>query len=662
MKKTLVYLSLPALLLANPFQTTLANEASWLKEETFVVSASKVKEDIKKTPASVTVISAEMISNMGANSIFDILRAVPGLGVSQSNIYVDKISVRGIETWLSEKILILLDGHSLNVDLLNGGATGTYKNIPIDLIKRVEIIKGPASALYGENAFTALINIITKKAKDIDGSKIILKYGDDNTKIANLAFGKVYEDFEIAANLNTITSDGDSQYIKNDAVGNSGYSNPTLESSNGYLSLIHKNGLYIKGNYNVTKDGPKYGVEHALNNEDLSTKTSYFVELGYKNKLNEYLDLHMRTYKDFFELDNKWRLFPAGFPAPVFTDGLLANMGVKNNKLGFESLLTFKQDNYTVVTGLSYELQELKDPWQSMNLDPLTGTPLSSVQDFSDPSTNYIDEENRNFWAIYSEFLYDITQEIRLNFGLRYDKYSDFGGTFNPRIGTTWAINKNNILKVMYGEAFRAPTFAELYNKNNPTIVGNPNLKPERVKTLETSLQNNSIDNLQTSLTFFNTKIEDIISLDNGIYANEGKVTSTGAEIEAKYSLNRGSYILANYTYQKPENEIRGEVLENISNHQAYLAVNYRVDRYFNIFADTKYKGKQSRSSTDSRAEVDGAFISNATLSTKDLILEDLSMKFSVYNLFDEKSYDASAPFDYPLGERTYMAQLAYKF
>ena len=217
-----------------------------MQEETFVISASRVKENIKKASASITVIDEDTIHKMGANNIMDILVTVPGLGVSQSNLYVDKITVRGIETWFSEKVLILLDGHSLNVDLLNGGATGAYKDIPVELIKRIEIIRGPASALYGENAFTALINIITKTAQDINGSKVVIKYGSDNTKIANLTFSKVFENFEIMTNFNYITSNGDARYIESDSVGNSGYSNPTLKSSNGYLSIIGKKGLYIK--------------------------------------------------------------------------------------------------------------------------------------------------------------------------------------------------------------------------------------------------------------------------------------------------------------------------------------------------------------------------------------------------------------------------------
>lgn len=652
----------PGLVFANSLQSTLKEEISYLQEETFVISASKVKENIKKTPASVTIVTQEMIENMGANSIFDILRSVPGLGVSQSNIFVDMISARGIKTLSSEKILILLDGHSLNVDLLNGGATGVYKTLPVEIIKRVEIIKGPASALYGENAFTALINIITKEAKDIDGTEVTVKYGSDNTKVANLAFGKSYQNFDLVGNFNYIHSNGNERYIESDAIGNSGYSNPTLDSLNGYLSITHKNGFYFKGNYNITDDGPRYGIAKALNDEDKSKKIIYFTEVGYKNRLNENINIHARVYYDNFVADNKWRVFPAGYPAPAFTEGMLGYVGYETDKLGAETIVTFKSDNYTVVSGLSYEKQRLRNPWQKLNWNPLNGAPISSVQNFSDPSTNFIDEVDREFVAIYSEVLYDVTKEVRLNIGVRYDEYSDFGGTTNPRVGATWAINKDNIVKLMYGQAFRAPTFAELHNKNNASLNGNPNLSPETVKTYETSIQNSSINNLQVSMTLFYTDIEDIIMLESTVYENKGQVTTKGIEIEGKFNLNRGSYLLANYTFQDPKNELTGKELEDISNHEAYLGLNYRMNKYFNLYADAKYIGKQTRASGDVREAVSDSVISNMTILAKDIITKDLKLKLSIYNLFDEESYDSSSPFDYPLGGRTYMAQVNYKF
>lgn len=663
--RKILYLSIPAIIFANPFNATLEDEASWLKDETFVISASRVKENIKKTSASITVIDEDTINKMGANTLLDVLRVVPGLGVSQSNIYVDKIGVRGVETWFSEKVLILLDGHSLNSDLLNGGATSAFANFPLEHIKRIEIIRGPASALYGENAFTALINIITKEAQDINGVQISAKSGSFNTSAANLLLGKRYENVDITANVNYRDTNGYKAYIESDSIGNSGHINPTSKRVNTNLSIKHKSGFYAKANYNTTEDGPRYGAAYALNNEDMSKRETYFVELGYKDKINDLYTLDTRVYHDSFKADNLWEIFPEGYTNifhTTYPNGMLAISGYTNKKSGMETLLTLKKENYTFISGLSYETQKLQDPLYKTNYNPSTGAPLSSMQNFSDPSTNFVSEADRKFWAAYSELLYDVTESLRLTAGVRYDHYSDFGGIFNPRLGAAWEINPHNNIKLMYGEAFRAPTFAELYNKNNPALVGNSSLNPERVKTIELNLQNTSLDNLEVSLSIFNSAIDDIISTAGNTYVNQGKTTTQGVEAEIRQNLHRGSYIVANYTYQNPKCSTTSQSLENISRHEGYLALNYRINSTFNLYTDAKYIGKQTRASTDTRDEVKSSITSNATVLAKDVMLKDLQMKFSVYNLLDKKTYDSSSPYDYPLGGRSYMAELSYKF
>lgn len=662
MFKKMLYLSIPAAIFANPFSTTLEDEALWLKDETFVISASRVKENIKKSSATITVIDEDTINKMGANTLLDVLRIVPGLGVSQSNIYVDKINVRGIDTWFSEKVLLLLDGHSLNSDLLNGGAASTFTNFPLEHIQRIEIIRGPASALYGENAFMALINIITKEAKDIDGIHVSAKSGSYNTKAANLLFGHMYENLDVTANVNYRDTDGYSTYIASDAVGNSGYTNPTSKRLSTDVSVKHKNGFYAKANYNTAEDGPRYGAAHALNNEDISKREAYFVELGSKYKISDLYSLDSRIYHDSFVADNRWEIYPEGFPTAAFTDGMLAVSGYTNKKSGFETLLRIKQENYTIISGLSYEIQKLKNPVYKANYNPSTGVPLSTLQDFSTPATNFVSEAERNFWAAYSELLYDIKDNLRLSAGLRYDHYSDFGGVTNPRLGAAWEVNPHNTVKLMYGEAFRAPTFAELYNKNNPALVGNRNLHPERVKTVELNVRNSSLENLAVSLTLFKSTINDIITTANNTYINQGKTTTQGIEAELKQNLRRGSYIAANYTYQNPKYKTNSQSLENISKHEGYLALNYRINSSFNLYTDAKYIGSQTRNAADPRSAVGESITCNATLLAKNFIQKDLQMKLSVYNLFDQKSYDAHYPYDYPLAGRSYMGELSYKF
>lgn len=648
------------LLIANPFESTLHEESQWLEEETFVVSASRVKEDIKKTAASVTVIDEKMIEAMGANTLLDVLRTVPGLGVHQSQLFVNEIESRGVKTWFSEKVLILLDGHSLN-GLRNGGATLQYDTLNLQNVERIEVVRGPASALYGENAFTALINVITKKAEDIDGTVASVKVGSYNTQSYNLLFGKKIDDVSITANLNYVKSDGYQAYVAQDAVGNSGYTDPTTDKKSAHLNVESK-GLYFMGQYTDREEGPRYGAAKALTERTLFNYESYFVEAGYKKALSDTLSLHSRLYYDNSKADNVVDIFSPGFPAPFYTDGLLAISSAEEEKKGVELLLTYQEDSVTLVSGIMYEKQELNNPNEIQNYHPLTSTPFSTLMELPEELRS-IQEVDRDIYAFYAEFLYDVSEDIRLTLGGRYDHFSDFGEAFSPRLGATWQANDTNTFKMMYGEAFRAPTFAELYNQNNPVLVGNPNLNPEDIETFEVSYMNADIDNAEITLTLFDNYLSNLITVDStGHHVNSGNINTNGLEAEVKYNLGRGSFIMANYTYQDPQNETSNAPMANVSEHKAYMGVNYRIDKTYNLYVDANYRGEQFRVAEDTREEVDSSVVANATLLLKDIFVEDLKLRFSVYNISDEKTYDSSTPFDYPLPERSFMAELTYKF
>lgn len=654
MKKLSPFLILSTVLFASPFEETLKGEREWLEEEVFVISASKVKDDIKKSTASIHVIDEEFIKNSAAGNIFDLLRTIPGINISQSNVYLERVEVRGVKTLFSDKVLILLDGHSLNADIRLGGGVSGYKNIPLSIIKRVEIIKGPASALYGENAFSALVNIITKKADEINGSEVYLKAGDNDTKEVSVLYGNKHGDLDITANISYKTTDGEKQYIPKDAIGNSGYTNPYTKSSFGYLNLFSKKGIYFKGNYNVIEDGPRYGFNNNINDEDYSKRSTFGLELGFEKDIRNDLYLNSKVYFDRHKAKNEWEQFPEGFPAPLYTDGIKSATGFKSQKLGFESLLSLKRDNYKIISGISAEKQKVKDTWAKANYDPLTFAPLGYTKylNATELKTYNMAGVKRDFWALYSELLYDPRKDIRITAGARYDKFDDFGSVTNPRVGVAWQINRDNNLKFMYGEAFRSPPG-----------VNNIDVDPEKVKSLELSLQNNALTDLNTRITLFQSKIDDIIILDpTGTYKNQGETKTTGVEFEFKYNLSRGSFFSGNYTYQDPKDDIIDKTIQDISNHMGYLALNYRMNRYFNLYMDTNYLGSQNRLLGDTRAKVKSSLISNISVLGKGIIKKDIDMSFKISNVFNKGTYDSALPFDYPVKGRNFTLGVTYSF
>ncbi|MBN2782749.1 MAG: TonB-dependent receptor, partial [Campylobacterales bacterium] len=248
MIKKLLHLFLPTVLLANPFEITLQDEMQWLEEETFIVSASRVRENIKKTSASVNVIDEEMIEVSSAKNISELLNTIPGISVTQGNLFFNEIEVRGIKDYTSKQVLFMIDGHSIDALLLNGGSTAILDKISLDNIKRIEIVKGPASALYGANAFTALINIITKDVADINGVIVNSKIGSHNTKEVNLLYGQKYDELSLVANTNLKETDGNKVYIKQDRANKSALNNPYLKQLTANVKIDYKD-FYLKSMY-----------------------------------------------------------------------------------------------------------------------------------------------------------------------------------------------------------------------------------------------------------------------------------------------------------------------------------------------------------------------------------------------------------------------------
>ena len=372
-------------------------------------------------------------------------------------------------------------------------------------------------------------------------------------------------------------------------------------------------------------------------------KRTTLLETGYKSSLNKNLDIHARVYYDEFDVDNIWYM---PYSSPSILEYLYTT-----RKVGSEILLTYTGENFSLVSGISYEKQSIEDPYQGE---------LNGAEE-----PNFIDEVDREFKALFSELLYDINDDFRVNAGIRYDNYSDFGSTINPRIGSTYSINKTNILKLMYGKAFRAPTFAELYNKNNLAFVGNQSLDPEIIRTTEITYINNDIDNTELSFTLFNSDIEDLILVDvsnANKYMNTGKIRTRGTKTELKYKLYRGSYILANHSYQDAQNKTTDEEIPDISKHLGYVAFNYRAGRNYNLYIDANYRGEQTRATSSSRVAIKSAIIANATLNIKDIFIDDMKMKLSVNNIFDKTTYDSDTWVDYQVAKRSFLAQLSYKF
>ena len=370
--------------------------------------------------------------------------------------------------------------------------------------------------------------------------------GSFGTQQYNLMFGKEIRDLNVFLNFNFFDTDGfrgfvpeDVQTVNDASMGTNasnapGYTNSRQRKYDLDLNLEYHDFIF-KGRYIKDKRGLFAGVANALDDKGYLEFDNYFLELSYSHDFIDNLNINAKLYRDYEFRDSFYVIYPPGYTNSqgVFPDGFLGAPTEKNTNHGGEVLLTWDwNESNKAVFGIMGEYQRQFDVTHETNFNPITDEPLGSFQDVSSWA-NFNKNISRKLWALYGEDIWDIRDNLRLTVGARYDRYSDFGGSFNPRAGLVWEVIKGYDLKLLYGRAFRAPSFGEMYVINNPVILGNPDLDPEKIETIEASFGAEITESLFGRVTLFRNDIKDLISQTDPdsvtelrSYENSGNVIS----------------------------------------------------------------------------------------------------------------------------------------
>ncbi|MBT6052827.1 MAG: TonB-dependent receptor, partial [Candidatus Scalindua sp.] len=423
-------------------------------EEEIVVSALKRPQTVSRSPAIMSVITARQIRQMGARTLSDILEMVPGFDITMNKNGTREIGVRGVLLTDSSKVKILIDGHSIN-EPATGGATWIFDSLVVDNAKRIEIIRGPGSALYGQNAFLAVINVITKDTDDIDGFQLTTGGGSFDTQNHNILFGKEYKDLKVSGFLDYFDTEGFSKKIEEDIISTDptslapGRSQNEKERTDLNLKLSYKN-LEINSKYmNREKEG-YLGFDLALSDDTTWYDTYAFIELNYNLKLSEKFNITPKAYYDYYNSDSWVESRPDGFSSGTYPDGIKAVTRYKEQTLGFETQFNYNLFEGNELTfGLQYEWIHQGDIHYGTNIHPITNAPLSSFTDFTHdlPFTRKV---TRHIYAFYLQDEWSITEDIDFTAGVRHDRFTRFEGTTNPRFGMIWRFIEDAHLKLLF--------------------------------------------------------------------------------------------------------------------------------------------------------------------------------------------------------------------
>lgn len=607
----------------------LESELAWLHAEAYTMTATKTKESLNKTTSTVTTITQQQISDMGARNLLDVLKLVPGFGVTQSIYGIRQIEVRGVSTTFSEKVLFMLNGHPLDHSLQTATSSYIYDDLPVNTIKRIEIVRGPGSALYGANAFLAVVNIITQNAKDLNGFRASAAGGSFDTQQYRASWGKQFDNsFEAALHFNFADTNGIGSPLYTDSSRSTVGKSQLRERRYDLEWQLGYQDFKFEGRYVDKKQGTFFGITNVLSdNRAKQDYENYFFKLSRRWNFSDRFTLDTQIFYDSFKGFDKWQLAPDTFLFASF----------KNTRTGGEAQANYAfSDTQTLIAGVSYASETqggLKDAMGDSDAINLTLVPHTSTN------------KKRNRWGVYAQDVWDPLKNLHLTLGIRYDVYSDFGGTLNPRVGLNWEFIKDYSLKFSYGTAYRAPSFGELTFQNNPSLKGNPTLTPELVKTLEGGIIAHPVASLTTQVTYYYTDIKKVIT-PVGItaplrYENSGHIAAQGVEGEMRYDFTgdfHGSYLSANSVWQRSIQS--GSQLANVPRYRTNLMANWAIDKTWSSFANVLIKSRTLRELGDNRAATSGYTLVNLGVLGKNMFNQKIDVGFNVYNLFDKRYYD----------------------
>jgi outer membrane receptor for ferrienterochelin and colicins len=641
---TLLFILLPAQAWAQhppDDLTTLGLEELMKIEVASVYTASKHVQKVTEAPASVSVVTAAEIQRFGYRTLADILRSVRGFYVSYDRNY-SYIGVRGFARPgdYNTRVLLLVDGHRLNDNIYDMAFLGTELPIEIDLIERVEIIRGPSSSLYGTSAFFAVINIITKRGRALKGVEASGEIGSFGTYKGRLSYGNRFsDDFELLLSGTYYDSRGPRRlYIRefDDPATNHGVvERADDDQAHNFFASLSFRELTFRGVYGSREKGIPTGAFGTMFNDPRtrSIDRQGYVEFQYEHTFDNQLRMLARISHDQYRYVGTYAFADSTNDSTNDTPLTLLNLDKSQGAWwGGEVQFTktvLRRQNLTFGT-------EYRD---NLHQDQFN-------YDLDAPAPYISDRRQTKNVAFYLQDEFALHEKLTLNAGARYDHHSTFGGTAKPRLGLIYHPLAKTSLKLLYGEAFRAPNNFELYYGEGITAKPNPQLKPETIKTSEVVLEQYLGDHVRLSASGFHYRINGLITqqLDPAdeliIYRNAGQVESKGLELEVDTKLANGWQGQVSYTLQNTQDQQTGQLLTNSPRHLGKLNLSAPLVKQ-KVFASFELQYTSQRKTLDG-TETQPVWLPNVTLTTQRL-LRGLDLSFSIYNLLDKRYSDPGA-------------------
>nr|CRH07086.1 putative TonB-dependent receptor [Candidatus Magnetococcus massalia] len=616
--------------------------------------ATKTRMNADHVPGIVTVLEGRDLELQGAHTVWDALQRVAGIQQRVDFMGAKVASVRGMGADTVSGVKPLLNGINVNDPFRN---MDWLMDMPIEQVERIELIRGPGSAVHGEYAYGGVLNIVTKK----QGTRLFGSHGRYNSWTGGGNYDWQSDSGYLGFNVSfsATRTDGADSLVEEDTLAtrlaglNAGVSNAPGPANQDYRTKH----LVAQANYRDftlamhwldRKNGDHYGFLAGLPEPDEGlvefTHTLGF-DLSQKRSWNPELNLEWHVGWQHYTHHADLNFFPGPFiwlnpdaTTILFNEGVTSQFGHNGQRVYGKAELTWRGwQDHTLLAGIELSKSRVIDSTVRVRFDPQTLIGSTNYQTYQGSEVPYIDEDGRRtLTSLYLQDEYRFDPQWRLTVGGRYDRYAEagIGDHFSPRVGLLWEMDDHNLFKFHYAHGFRPPMV--YYATTDPSLV------PESVDSVELSYLYHRPD-FSSRITGYWMKVQDLImssvlTTSTDAFTNYPKALQQGVELEATWKPQQNLKIAANATLQRGRlKSYDGSWYNRVSTLgvMANLDLTWspRQDHLYHLYLH--HKGEEERWTQDSRPSMDGYTTLDLAASWLHVGYPGLTMKMGIKNVAD---------------------------
>lgn len=633
--------------------------------------AAQTNQNIDYQPFILSVLNGDALSKLGIKTLGEALILVPGVDMATNTMNNRTPIFRGSNSTAYGQSTLIIDGFVVNDNLFSN--YNSYLDLPIELIERIEVVRGSGSFIEGVNGYAGTINVITHAQSNTpDSAKgAVFGWGGSDGALGLGGWSRYRgNDWKLALDVFTQRHDQQTPITVKDAAGRLGSAQLGMEQSG--LGVTYKNGGFdLHGRYNDYKSGGAFGNLNQLPNSDGKLQQpSWFLEGKYTLPLAHDVSLALKASV----MENSWlsdtRPLPPGYVYNGITlnDGYWASLMIKNRRISSGTSLHYNRfEAHRLSIGIDSTWDKAVDSY-SITTNKSTGV---GIVDYSDTSRAFIDAKSakRQTTNIYLTDRITLNDATAVALTIGQMDTSDIKAHPYGRAAIVYQPTRNDIFKIMASCGERYPSFQEMYLTASPYGTGNPNLTYEHVHSIETQYIRKFGTNLTAGLNlFYIDNSEQIVRDQNGTFQNYGKSIIQGAETELHGKITPDDTFSFSYTYINGQaHDINGNssALPYTASHLIKAAYTYDFSENWSLGSVWNYVGKKKRY-VDVRDDL-------AAYNTLDLALGwGMNADRGWYTQAVIKNigntivrYPAPAstyPDDYPVAERSFWIKTGWKF